>query len=111
MLGICRGMQLMNVALGGTLIQHLPDVVGHEEHSPVPGRDGRARGDSRARASRLAGILGDGAHVVPTHHHQGIDRLGAGLVATAWAPDGTVEAVELDAPVRGRRAVAPRGWR
>jgi putative glutamine amidotransferase len=97
-LGICRGMQLMNVALGGTLIQHLPDVVGHEEHSPAPGAMGRHEvtvGRSGSR-SRLAGILGQGAHLVPTHHHQGVDRLGDGLVATAWAADGTVEAVELD---------------
>jgi gamma-glutamyl-gamma-aminobutyrate hydrolase PuuD len=49
-------------------------------------------------ASRLARILGPGPHVVPTHHHQGTGRLGAGLTATAWALDGTIEAVELDAP-------------
>ncbi len=96
-LGICRGMQLMNVALGGTLIQHLPDVVGHEEHSPVPGAMG-SHEVTPGPGSRLAGILGEGARVVPTHHHQGVDKLGAGLVATAWAPDGTVEAVEIDGP-------------
>ena len=95
-LGICRGMQLMNVALGGTLIQHLPDVVGHEEHCPVPGAMG-SHEVTVGPGSRLAGKLGEGAHVVPTHHHQGLGRLGAGLVATAWAADGTVEAVELDA--------------
>jgi putative glutamine amidotransferase len=100
-LGICRGAQLMNVALGGTLIQHLPDAVGHDGHSPTPGTMAEhkvtvAAADSGSSGSRLAGILGEGAHVVPTHHHQGIDKLGAGLVATAWAEDGTVEAVELD---------------
>ncbi len=104
-LGICRGMQVMNVALGGTLIQHLPDVVGHDGHSPVPG----AMGEHKVTvdpASRLAGLLGargragdPGAAVaVPTHHHQAVDRLAPGLVATAWAEDGIVEAVELADP-------------
>jgi putative glutamine amidotransferase len=96
-LGICRGMQLMNVALGGTLIQHLPDVVGNDSHSPTPGTMAEHKvtvGPSGSR-SRLAGIIGEGTHVVPTHHRQGIDRLGDGLVATAWAEDGTVEAAEL----------------
>jgi putative glutamine amidotransferase len=96
-LGICRGMQLMNVALGGTLIQHLPDVVRNDSHSPTPGTMAEHKvtvGPSGSR-SRLAGIIGEGTHVVPTHHHQGIDRLGDGLVATAWAEDGTVEAAEL----------------
>jgi putative glutamine amidotransferase len=96
-LGICRGMQLMNVALGGTLIQHLPDVVGHDGHSPTPGAMGEHEVTVEP-ASRLARVLGPGTRVVPTHHHQGLDRLGAGLTATAWAPDGTIEAVELDAP-------------
>jgi putative glutamine amidotransferase len=95
-LGICRGVQLMNVALGGTLIQHLPDEVGHDGHSPTPGTMAEHKVTVGAPGSRLAGILGDGAHVVPTHHHQGIGRLGSGLVATAWAEDGTVEALELE---------------
>ena len=115
-LGICRGAQLMNVALGGTLIQHLPDVVGNDAHSPTPGTmavhkvtvaaaesgpsgasgSSGPSGASGASRCRLAGILGEGAHEVPTHHHQGIDRLGDGLVAVAWAEDGTIEAVELD---------------
>jgi putative glutamine amidotransferase len=96
-LGICRGMQLINAALGGTLIQHLPDVVGHEGHSPTPGTMAEHKvtiGGSGSR-SLLAEILGEGTHLVPTHHHQGIDRLGRGLVATAWAEDGTVEGLEL----------------
>jgi len=96
-LGICRGMQLMNVALGGTLIQHLPDVVGHDGHSPTPGTMAEHK-VTVAPASRLAGMLGERTFVVPTHHHQAIDRLGAGLVATAWAEDGTIEAVEFGEP-------------
>jgi gamma-glutamyl-gamma-aminobutyrate hydrolase PuuD len=94
-LGICRGMQLMNVALGGTLVQHLPDAVGHEGHSPTPGSMAGHK-VTVAQASCLAGIVGAGPATVATHHHQGIDRLAAGLVATAWADDGTIEAFEPD---------------
>lgn len=105
-LGICRGMQLMNVALGGTLIQHLPDVVGHDGHSPTPGATGEHK-VTVGPSGRLAGILGEGARAVPTHHHQGVDRLGTGLVATAWAEDGTIEAIELDLAAAGVRARHP----
>jgi gamma-glutamyl-gamma-aminobutyrate hydrolase PuuD len=98
-LGVCRGLQVMNVALGGTLIQHLPDVVGHEGHSPTPGAMGEHKVTIGANVpSRLAAILGTGTIVVPTHHHQGIDRLADGLTVTARADDGTIEAVEMDAP-------------
>jgi putative glutamine amidotransferase len=100
-LGVCRGMQLMNVALGGTLVQHLPDVVGHDGHSPAPD----AMGEHKVRvapASRLAKLLDSGTGdqpdaVVATHHHQGIATLGNGLVAAAWADDGTIEAFEHEA--------------
>lgn len=97
-LGICRGMQLMNVALGGTLIQHLPDVVGHDRHSPTPGTMA-AHAVRVSVSSQLATVLGvssesDNAVLVPTHHHQGLARLGDGLQACAWADDGTIEAVE-----------------
>jgi gamma-glutamyl-gamma-aminobutyrate hydrolase PuuD len=93
-LGICRGMQLMNVALGGSLIQHLPDVVGHDGHSPTPGKMGTHE-VTVAPSGQLAGILPGRSIDVATHHHQGIGQLGAGLTATAWAQDGTVEAIEL----------------
>lgn len=101
-LGICRGLQVINVASGGTLHQHLPAIVGHDEHSPSAGRHG-AHDAFIAPGTRLAAILGlPGAAgqlpvSVPTHHHQSIDRLGSGLTATAWAADGTIEAVEADA--------------
>ncbi|MFJ8635437.1 gamma-glutamyl-gamma-aminobutyrate hydrolase family protein [Streptomyces sp. NPDC093568] len=87
LLGICRGMQLLNVALGGTLVQHIEghaEVVGaFGSHTvkPVPG-------------SLYAGLVPDET-AVPTYHHQAVDRLGEGLVASAYAADGTVEAVEL----------------
>ncbi|HCU93138.1 MAG TPA: gamma-glutamyl-gamma-aminobutyrate hydrolase [Actinobacteria bacterium] len=96
-LGICRGMQLLNVARGGTLCQHLPAEAGH---TPTPGTFGSHQ-VRLAPGSQLASILrpGNGADpaglAVPTAHHQAIDRLGEGLVASAWAPDGVIEAVEL----------------
>jgi putative glutamine amidotransferase len=92
-LAICRGMQVLNVARGGTLNQHLPDVVHNDTHMSVPGTYGRHRVRCEP-SSQLGRIIGRPDVVVPTHHHQGLDRLGEGLVATAWADDGTVEAVE-----------------
>jgi putative glutamine amidotransferase len=91
-LAICRGMQLLNVACGGSLHQHLPDVVHHDRHLPTPG----VFGPNAVRISpdsRLAAILGAGA-VSRCHHHQAVRQLGAGLVATGWADDGTIEALE-----------------
>ncbi len=93
-LGICRGMQLLNVLRGGTLHQHLPDVVHSEVHAPEIGSYA-THPVSVKPGTRLAEILRrtevDG---VPTYHHQGVDVLGTGLEPTAWAPDGTLEAVE-----------------
>jgi gamma-glutamyl-gamma-aminobutyrate hydrolase PuuD len=89
-LGICRGLQLINVCLGGTLHQHLPDLAGGERHRPAPGVYGTVR--VRLDTAALPGsLLGAGVDV-PCHHHQAIDRLGNGLVASAWAQDGTIEA-------------------
>jgi putative glutamine amidotransferase len=97
-LGICRGMQVINVARGGSLHQHLPDVVGHDGHAPVPGAFGQH--ELRvAEGSRLSSILGlqeDRPIPTPTHHHQAVDCLGKGLTATAWTADGTIEALEAD---------------
>nr|WP_221333358.1 gamma-glutamyl-gamma-aminobutyrate hydrolase family protein [Nocardia transvalensis] len=91
-LAICRGLQLVNVALGGTLRQHLPDVLGHTDHSPSPGAFGVTTIRTLA-GSRVAAIAGPEvkAHC---HHHQAIDTLAASLVATAHAADGTIEAAE-----------------
>jgi putative glutamine amidotransferase len=97
LLGICRGLQVVNVALGGTLHQHLPAVVGHDGHSPEVKGYGSHK-VSVAPGSQLAGILGRTEAAVPTHHHQAADQLGAGLVPTAWTDDGTVEAVEMAEP-------------
>jgi putative glutamine amidotransferase len=95
LLGICRGLQVINVALGGTLHQHLPDVVGSDLHSPEAHGYGLHK-VSVAAQTQLAAILGRSEAAVPTHHHQAIGRLGAGLLATAWTDDGVIEAVELD---------------
>lgn len=92
-LGICRGLQLLNVARGGTLHQHLPDVVGTDAHAPAPGVYGRHPVTIGA-GSRLAEIVGRSSTDVPSYHHQAVDALGSGLTVTAVAPDGTVEAVE-----------------
>jgi len=98
-LGICRGLQVINVARGGSLHQHLPAVVGHDGHAPVPGSFG-THPVHVAPGSRLAGILGreevDPPFDAPTHHHQAVDQLGDGLTPTAWAEDGTIEAFEVD---------------
>jgi gamma-glutamyl-gamma-aminobutyrate hydrolase PuuD len=91
-LAICRGSQVLNVALGGDLEQHVPDRVGTNVHKEVNGVF--ADHDVAVlEGTRLASMLGD-RHDVKSHHHQGFGRLGAGLQATAHAPDGTVEAVE-----------------
>ncbi|MEW2517466.1 gamma-glutamyl-gamma-aminobutyrate hydrolase family protein [Actinacidiphila alni] len=92
-LGICRGMQLLNVLHGGTLLQHLPDRVGHDAHAPAPGVFGEHR-VTPVPGTLLARVL-PGPQTVPTYHHQAVDRLGAGLEAAAHADDGTVEAVEV----------------
>ena len=93
LLAICRGMQLLNVAHGGTLVQHLPEVVGHEGHNPTPGTFA-LHGVHVDPLSSLRKALDWEAREVPSHHHQGIDRLADGLSAVAWADDGTIEAIE-----------------
>lgn len=92
-LAICRGMQLLNVCLGGTLVQHLPD--GPVRHRGQTVRDPSIRHPVEvAPGSRLAGIIG-AYRVVNSRHHQALGRLGAGLRVTARSDDGIAEAVEL----------------
>jgi gamma-glutamyl-gamma-aminobutyrate hydrolase PuuD len=91
-LAICRGFQLLNVARGGDLVQHLPEQVGHDEHKQVPGEFAVHPVEVKD-GTRLASIVGARSDVT-SHHHQGIGRVGDGLVETAWASDGTLEAVE-----------------
>ena len=97
LLGICRGMQLMNVAAGGTLNQHVPDSHGHEDHRRSPGSFEDADHDVRLEAGSLAArAAGEQLHATKSHHHQGVERLGEGLKVTGWATiDDLPEAVEV----------------
>jgi len=105
LLAICRGMQVLNIIRGGTLHQHVPDLVGHERHGPPE----IGFGTHKVRVSpgsMLAGILApeaedgyfevadDTYYDVPTRHHQAVQLLGDGLTAVAWEQDGIIEAVE-----------------
>ena len=106
LLGICRGMQVMNVAAGGTLHQHLPDVLGHERHRETVGVFGAhdVRLEARSLAARAAG---EKLHATKSHHHQGVDALGEGFVVTGWsALDALPEAIERP----GRRYALGVQW-
>jgi gamma-glutamyl-gamma-aminobutyrate hydrolase PuuD len=92
-LGVCRGAQVLNVGLGGTLVQHVPDAVGHSGHNPSPGVFGTVE-VALEPGSRVGAALGATA-TVRCHHHQALGRLADGLVVTGRATDGLVEAVEL----------------
>jgi gamma-glutamyl-gamma-aminobutyrate hydrolase PuuD len=96
LLGVCRGMQLINVALGGDLDQHLPASGALPAHQPGPGRFGRHR-VRLADRSVLGAVLGDEVEVA-SYHHQGVGRLGTGTTAVGWADDGVVEAIEVGGP-------------
>jgi putative glutamine amidotransferase len=91
-LAVCRGSQVLNVARGGDLVQHLPDVVGDEKHKHTPGVFADHDVDL-VSGTRVQQILGDHAPV-KSHHHQGYGQLGAGLREAARADDGTIEALE-----------------
>jgi putative glutamine amidotransferase len=94
LLGVCRGMQVLNVACGGTLDQHIPDRLGHHIHRPVPGS--WAEHEVRIEPGSLAAsATGTERLTVKSHHHQGVDRIAGNLTASAWATDDdTVEAIE-----------------
>jgi putative glutamine amidotransferase len=96
-LGICRGMQLINVAFGGTLLQHLPERFGHEQHRRVLGSfDGSEHDVQLSEGSLAASAAGEAVHVTKSHHHQGVDRLGEGLLVSGVSSfDGLPEAIEL----------------
>jgi putative glutamine amidotransferase len=98
-LAICRGAQVMNVAFGGSLLQHLPDVPGLVPHG-IPGGGSATIHDVKvAESSRLFSAAGRTVLACSSHHHQGLDRLGDGITAVGWSGDGLVEAIERE-----------RGW-
>ncbi len=112
LLGICRGMQVMNVARGGTLIQHLPDHLGTSEHRRNPGSFEGADNAMRLTPGSLAArAAGEEVHNARCHHHQAVDRVGDGYVVTGWS--GVRRAARGDRatrpPLRARRPVAPGG--
>jgi putative glutamine amidotransferase len=95
-LGVCRGMQVMNIAAGGTLRQHLPDDVGHGDHRRSLGSFDDADHDVRLEPGSLAArAAGEEQHATKSHHHQGVDRVGDGLEVTGWSTlDELPEALE-----------------
>lgn len=99
-LGICRGSQLLNVAAGGTLVQHLPDRTSIQ-HREMERKRALVHDVDVAPGSRLHAVVGGLRISVNTLHHQAVDTVGEGLAAVAWAPDGTIEAIEAvgDRPV------------
>ena len=108
-LGICRGMQIVNIAFGGTLDQHIPDGLGHTRHMENPGTYGEH--DAHTEADTFARKAAGAANLkVKSHHHQGVDRLGGGLVVTGHSvPDGVIEAIEPQ-PGNPGAADAGEGW-
>jgi putative glutamine amidotransferase len=107
-LGICRGMQLMNIAAGGTLRQHLPEEFGHHEHRRVKGSFDGADHDVRLQAGSLAArAAGEEMHGTKSHHHQGVRDLGEGFEVTGWSTiDDLPEAIERP----GRRFALGVQW-
>jgi putative glutamine amidotransferase len=93
---ICRGMQVLNVAFGGTLVQHLPDDDRFMPHGTPSGADELLHDVKLAPGSRIAAAASSEVVTCSSHHHQGVDRLGDGLVATGWSEDGLVEAIERE---------------
>jgi putative glutamine amidotransferase len=100
-LGICRGMQLLNVARGGTLLQHLPDEVGHADHRINPGSFDGADHDVQLDPESLAArAAGEEVHVTKSHHHQGVDIVGEGLRVTGHSALGDELPEAVEAPDR-----------
>jgi putative glutamine amidotransferase len=111
-LGICRGMQLINVACGGTLVQHLPEHLGHQEHRRVLGSfDGSDHDVVLAEGSLAASAAGEILHATKSHHHQGVQRLGEGLVVSGTSMlDELPEAIEWEGGPSDRRFVLGVQW-
>jgi putative glutamine amidotransferase len=112
LLGICRGMQLINVACGGTLLQHLPERYGHHEHRRVVGSfDGAEHDVLLTEGSLAARAAGELSHATKSHHHQGVDRLGEGLTTSGVSTlDELTEAIEWGGGSSDRRFVLGVQW-
>jgi putative glutamine amidotransferase len=112
LLGICRGMQLINVACGGTLQQHLPERYGHHEHRRVVGSfDGAEHDVLLSEGTLAATAAGELHHATKSHHHQGIDRLGEGLLVSGRSTlDDLPEAIEWGGGPSDRRFVLGVQW-
>lgn len=95
--GVCRGMQVINVALGGTIEQHLGDRLDMTPHRDKVGTF-TTHDVTPVSGTRLCEIVGTETFTIPSHHHQAVAELGEGLTPTAWAPDGVIEALELPGP-------------
>lgn len=111
-LGICRGMQLINVARGGTLVQHLPEHVGHGEHRRVLGSfDGAEHDVLLSEGTLAAAAAGELGHTTKSHHHQGVGRLGDGLIVSGVSTlDEFPEAIEWGGGPPDHRFVLGVQW-
>ncbi|HLS14116.1 MAG TPA: gamma-glutamyl-gamma-aminobutyrate hydrolase family protein [Beutenbergiaceae bacterium] len=96
LLAICRGIQVLNVALGGTVLQHVPDAIGHDRYRPAPGRFGEVSFRTEP-GSRIAAVLGERA-TAPCYHHQALDQVADSLRVTARSEEGLVQAAEPEGP-------------
>jgi putative glutamine amidotransferase len=112
LLGICRGMQLINVACGGTLVQHLPERYGHHEHRRVVGSfDGADHDVLLTEGSLVATAAGELSHATKSHHHQGVERIGEGLVVSGVSTlDELAEAIEWEGGPSNHRFVLGVQW-
>jgi putative glutamine amidotransferase len=112
LLGICRGMQLINVACGGTLVQHLPERYGHHEHRRVVGSfDGADHDVLLTEGSLVATAAGELSHATKSHHHQGVERVGEGLVVSGVSTlDELAEAIEWEGGPSNHRFVLGVQW-
>lgn len=95
-LAICRGLQILNVARGGNLHGHLPEIYGEEVDHRVPPLDPVPHDVELEAGAALQAVFGGGRLCIASWHHQAVDRIGRDLRPVAWAPDGVVEALELE---------------
>ncbi|WP_227471740.1 gamma-glutamyl-gamma-aminobutyrate hydrolase family protein [Paenarthrobacter sp. YJN-5] len=108
LLGICRGAQILNAALGGTIHQHLPDLLGHSRHQ-VGEAVFTTTSVHAIAGTRIAQIIGN-SHEAQCYHHQAVDELGQGLIVSARDDEGVIEAIELDPKIFSDRWAVGVQW-